>query len=487
MIKHNLNISCTTLLALVLTACAIPAVQAAPPNYEDDVRPILKKHCLSCHNADKKENGLDLSSFKSVQLGSSGGAVVKAGLPKTSPLYLAISHHEDYAPMPPNKPKLAAPTLKKIHDWIAGGLLATAGGKSQLREVAFNISAGSMKRPKNPAFPTILDPQPIAKTVSAPAILALACSPWSNLIASSGHRQVLLFGNETSVSGELQYLGALPFPEGDIHDIRFSRNGELLVVAGGIGADSGNVAVFEVRSGKRIATLGDEYDIVLSADITADHKYVAVGTPAKLVKVYSTKDGKLVHRIKKHTDWVTVVRFSPDGQQLASADRNGGIHIWEMPAAGILYSLSEHKTKVTSLSWRQDSKVLASGAEDGHFILWDMKDGWATRSIPAHVGKARSRYSRRSGILDIQFAHDGQLITTGRDHSLRSWKADGSSAAKAVDTMSLPLSNAISPDGQHAFIGGFDGTIQIWNVRRSKLQQLINALQIPTASSSKTP
>ena len=97
-------------------------------------------------------------------------------------------------------------------------------------------------------------------------------------------------------------------------------------------------------------TLGDEYDIVLSADISADHSYVAIGTPAKLVKIFSTRTGKLVHRIKKHTDWVTVVRFRPDGKQLATADRNGGIHVWETESAGIVYTLDEHKVKVTALS-----------------------------------------------------------------------------------------------------------------------------------------
>ena len=438
-------------------------VSAASPNFQDHILPIFKKHCLGCHNADESEAGLDLSSSKATLTGSSGGSVLKAGLPDSSPLYLSVVHDEDYAAMPPEKPKLPDADLKTIREWIAGGLIATASGKSNLREVTFDLSTGSMRRPDVPAFPENVPDFSLAITKVAPPVLALATSPWANLIAASGHRQVLLYGAKDA-SGKLALIGSLPFPEGDIHDLRFSRNGDLLLAAGGFGAESGRVVVYDVKTGRRIATLGDEYDIVLSADISADHKYVAIGTPAKLVKIFSTNTGKLVHRIKKHTDWVTVVRFSADGKRLATADRNGGIHVWETESAGIVYTLDEHKVKVTALSWRSDGKLLASAAEDGKFVLWDMKDGWATRAVTAHAAQARTRYSRRTGVLDIAFTSDGRILTVGRDQYLRLWKPDGSPTSEVAEYSTLPLRAQFLSSGQLIATGTFDGRLRIFTL-----------------------
>ena len=169
---------------------------AESPNFQQHILPIFKKHCVGCHNVDESEAGLDLSSSKATMAGSSGGSVLKAGLPDSSPLYLSVTHHEDYPAMPPEKPKLADLDLKTIREWIASGLIATAGGKSNLREVTFDISAGSMQRPEEPAFPENLPELRNAKTTSSPPIIAMAASPWANLIAASGHRQVLLYGSK---------------------------------------------------------------------------------------------------------------------------------------------------------------------------------------------------------------------------------------------------------------------------------------------------
>ena len=211
------------------------------------------------------------------------------------------------------------------------------------------------------------------------------------------------------------------------------------------------------------AGIGDEQDIILSADISADHRHVAIGTPSRMVKIYSTDDGKLQHRIKKHTDWVSVVRFSPDGSLLATGDRNGGIHVWETESGGIVYTLNEHKMKVTSLSWRSDGNLLASGAEDGKFVLWDMKDGWATRTSTVHAEKSETRYTRRTGILDLGFTRDGRFLTAGRDQSVKLWQTDGTLISEYKGLDSLPTRAAFSHDGSQLFTGDLDGNLWNWN------------------------
>ena len=182
------------------------------------------------------------------------------------------------------------------------------------------------------------------KTHRAHPITAMATSAWAPVVAVAGHERIVVYHTDT-----LEQLGVLAFPERIPNVLKFSRNGELLLAAGGRGAHSGKVVVFDVKTGTRKIVVGDEFDAVLAADISADHQYVALGGSSKFVKIYATKDGELLHKIKKHTDWVTTMEFSPDGSMLASGDRSGGLHVWTPSSGSILFTLDAHKEQVTDL------------------------------------------------------------------------------------------------------------------------------------------
>lgn len=270
-------------------------------------------------------------------------------------------------------------------------------------------------------------------------------------------------------------LGALPFPEGTIHDVKFSRNGALILAAGGRGAHSGRVVVYDVKTGKRVAEIGDEVESVLAADITAHHDFVALGGPGKLVKIFKTSIGELVHKIDKHTDWVTAMSFSPDGSLLATGDRSGGIHIWETDKGAIVFTLDEHKVRITDLAWRADSKLLASGAEDGNLILWDMKDGFPSRNIVAHASKESPRYSRRTGVTAVDFAPDGRILTVGRDGFGGVWSTGGDQQGEFQIDGGIPTAAAIFSGGTAAVVGSFDGSLSFWDLgSNARTQTIVN-------------
>ncbi len=418
-------------LCVVLWIFAAPPAIAAPPNYEDDIKPLFRDHCLKCHNADDANSDLDLSTIEATLRGGSSGKVVAAGRPDSSQLLRAVAHLEGAEPMPPESDKLPAAKINLIRQWIQGGLIAGKGQKSQLRSVAM---AGSARIADSP-MPVGIDPS-VAKTIRPPTPQAIAASPGAPLLAVAGYGQVLLY--EVNAGAALKLLGSLPFPAGSIHTIRFSRNGTLLLAAGGRGGHSGRVAIFDVASGKLVGELGDEVDVILAADLSVDHKYVALGGPSKAVAIYDTATGTQIHRIKKHTDWITALQFSPDGKLLATGDRSGGIHVWEVDRGAIVYTLDEHKVQINGLAWRGDGKILVSAAEDGNMILWDMSDGWPTQNITAHQRPSTSRYTRMTGITAVDFSADGKLVTVGRDRMLRIWTAAGEQLAHARSAAVYP-------------------------------------------------
>ena len=483
--------SSTPLLLLLTLIVASHVAAADSPNYEQHIRPLFRDYCLKCHNADESNADLDLSSYAAVMQGGSAGVVVKPGQPESSQLYRAMAHLDGAEAMPPESPPLAKEKLELVRRWISGGLIAGKGGKSQLKPIAAMLAVTKNNVPS--PLPENLPAVSLAPTTRPPIPQALAASPGVALFAVSGQEQVLLFRGEKERSGRgeeedksstpplpssptppLKFLAALPFPEGTIHDVTFSSNGVLLLAAGGRGAHSGRVVLFDVKTGKRAAEIGDETDSVLAADMSSDHRFVALGGTAKVVRIFDARTGEVLHRIARHTDWVTAVAFSPDGKLVATGDRTGGVCIWEAEPGAIVFSLNEHKVRITDLAWRPDGSLLASASDDGSVILWSMKDGFPVRNIVAHKSSASPRYSRRIGVLALDFAPDGRLLTAGRDGQLRIWSPEGEPVLNLPVDSSLPVSAAFLNDPGQAIVGTFDGSLHVYDLSAGKPVQLLS-------------
>jgi WD40 repeat protein len=447
--------------------CLCGELFAAEPavNYKDHVQPLLRKHCLNCHNPDKARSDLDVSTYATLMAGGASGEAIKPGSPDQSLLFKLVSHQTE--PKMPPKAKIPDEDLAVIKKWIEGGAPETAVGAAKIatRRIDIDPVAVTLDKPAGPPpMPVNLPAVTLPTTARPHPVTAMAASPWAPLLAVAGHERVLLYNTDT-----LKLIGTLPFPERIPFVLKFSRNGKWLLAAGGQGAKAGRVVLWDVTTGKRVTEVGDEADVVLAADISPDHKLVALGGPGKLIKIYDTATGELRHKIKKHTDWVTAVEFSPDGKLLATGDRAGGAYVWEAQTGGIVFTLGDHKDAVTGLSWRPDSQMLASSSEDGRVILWLAEDGFPTRTINAASarGPATAR-NKVPGVLSVEYTRSGLLLTASRDNTARLWKGDGSQAGRLEGFTDVPLRAVFSHDGERAFVGDFTGTIHVWTVKDGK-------------------
>jgi hypothetical protein len=417
---------------------------------------LVQANCAKCHNPDKRKADLDLTSYPAALKGSGSGPVLAAGDLDASKLWRAVMQTEEPT-MPPNRGPLPEKELAVLKNWILGGLLETAGGKAIAAKPAgadFTLKPEAIGRPEGPPpMPQSLPPAPVLHTARGNAVTGLAASPWAPLLAVAGQKQVLLYHADT-----LKLLGVLPFPEGQPVDLKFSRNGKMLLAAGGIGAKSGRAVVWDVVTGQKVMTVGDDYDTVLAADLRPDLSQVALGGPSRLVKVWSTKSNSLQHRLKKHTDWVTAVAFSPNGQILATADRNGGISLWDPDSAQELFTLAGHKSAVTALSWRADSKLLASASEEGAVKLWDAQEG----------RQAKTWTAGGAGLLDVSYALDGRLVTCGRDNHITLWDAKGGKVRDFEAPGELPLRACFTHDAARIVATDFAGRAAAWSVADGK-------------------
>ena len=420
------------ILAVGLVSAASWAQDAEKLTYDDHIRPLLENKCFSCHNPDKKKGGLEMTSYAGLMNGGSGGAVVDAGNPQASRLW-TLSAHKEEPYMPPEGAPLEAKDLALLSKWVAGGVLQAKGSvakKSNKPKVDLAFAGGAGKPTGAVARPENVLLEPVVVTPRTSAVIAMAASPWTSLLAVAGQKQILLYDTDTH-----DLAGILPYPEGYARSLKFSSNGSLLIMGGGRGGKIGHAIVWDVKTGKRVTEIGKEFDQVMSADISPDHRRVVISTNTKKVKCFDVATGEELYLISKHTEWVTGADFSPDGVLLATSDRNGNVFAWEADNGGEFYALGQHKGSVTDLAWRADSNILASCSADGIIMTWEMKTGKQVASWGAHGGN----------VLSVSFTPDGRLLSCG---------ADGTTAMWSIDGKRLELAQGIKQNDQVARVVG---------------------------------
>ena len=433
--------------------------------FEDHVKPIFREHCTSCHNANDKKSGLALDSYQAVLTGGSGGEVVAAGDLDSSRLY-ALTAHKEQPFMPPKQDMIPQAKVDLLKVWIEQGMPENSGSAIQKPKAnAAALGMVSSARPEGaPPMPVSMIKQTPFFTPRAATISALAASPWSPLVAVGGQMQVALYHSET---GRLQ--GIIPFPEGEPQSITFSRDGRLILIAGGRHSTSGCAALYEIATGSRIARVGDELDIVFAADISDDNQLIAMAGPQKMVRVFETLTGNLKYEQKKHTDWIYCVRFSPDGLLLATADRASGLVVWETQTGRLFQELTGHKGEIRSIAWRPDSQALVSGSFDGTLKMWDMNEGKLIKSWDAHGG----------GVSAVAICNDGTIASTGRDNKVKVWDGAGNASGEMPALMEAGHEIAITVDSKQVVAGDWAGNVRMWQRADPKDEKSLAANPVP--------
>ncbi|MFT5300891.1 MAG: WD40 repeat protein [Mariniblastus sp.] len=432
-----------------LTATVGQAQEAAEKvTYDDHVKPLLVQRCSSCHNGQKREGDLDVTNFTNLMAGGGSGTVIEPLDSANSFLYQLITHEES-PEMPPSGSKIPEAEIQQIAKWIDLGALESMTSKAAKAKPKFDMamSENPTARPEAVPMPLHIPLEPVVKQARR-SVLAIATSPWAPVAAVSSPKQILLYNTQT-----LDLMGVLPIEEGAAHSLRFSRNGQLLLAGGGRGGASGKTILFNVLTGERITTAGDELESVLAADISPNHEYIAIGGPTKLVKILLTADGSLVAEIKKHTDWVTAIEFSPDGKLLATGDRNGGLQVWEAETGNEVFSLKGHSKAITGISWRADSQIVCSASEDTTIRVWELKNGKQVKSWTGHGG----------GVTAVEFLRDGNIASCGRDKLAKLWDQAGKMIKQFAGLSDVAVAVSYCDESNRMLAADWTGQLRVWN------------------------
>ena len=135
------------LLSLVLP------VWAAPPDFEKDVWPILRRKCYACHNATLKQNGLRLDDGEAALAGGYTGAVIVPGKSAESKLIERVSSENSERRMPKMGAPLSAAEVETLKSWIDAGAVWPKGA---------GVKGAAAQKPQHWAFRAVSKPAPPA-------------------------------------------------------------------------------------------------------------------------------------------------------------------------------------------------------------------------------------------------------------------------------------------------------------------------------------
>lgn len=123
------RLSLAVLVAALPLACPRPAMAGEQATAEQDlfeqhIRPILLKSCIECHDEEKREGGLVLTTLEGLLEGGDSGPAIVPGMPDESLLIEAL-RYESYE-MPPSG-QLDDSRVSGVAAWVAAGADWPAG------------------------------------------------------------------------------------------------------------------------------------------------------------------------------------------------------------------------------------------------------------------------------------------------------------------------------------------------------------------------
>ncbi|HEV3122749.1 MAG TPA: c-type cytochrome domain-containing protein, partial [Isosphaeraceae bacterium] len=409
-----------------------------PVSFRDQVAPILVKHCLGCHNAQKAESGLNMATFALLKKGgkSAGAEILAPGDPDASGLIEMIG--PDAEPRMPYKlAPLSDAQIQTLTRWVKEGAKFDAGSEAETQLASLVDPLKDLQRVE-------------VKVPTSDPVTALAFSIDSKWLAAALGRSVILFDSATA-----KPAATLADHPGPVNAIEFTPDGKTLIAAGGRAGQFGAITLWDVQTHKRLKDMRGHADSILAADLAPDGNLLATGSYDKLIKLWDISKGAEVRTLKEHTDAVYSVQFSPDGKHLASAGGDRTVKLWETATGKRIQSLSEATAEVYAVAFAEGGSLLLAGGVDRSIRAWDV--------AAAGVTLARTVIAHDAPVVRLVLSPDGKtLYSGGEDRRVKAWEIPSLKPFSAQPAQAdWPLALAVRPADKRLVIGEYDGSIVI--------------------------
>jgi WD40 repeat protein/mono/diheme cytochrome c family protein len=425
-------------------------------SYFREIRPIIQRNCQGCHQPAMKSGNLDLTRYETVSAGGKQGPLFQPGQPGGSTL-LAYLKGERQPRMPLGAPPLPDDQIELFRTWIASG--AKDDTPPEARDT----------------LP--LDQPPVYHL--PPVITALAYSPDGAVLAVSGYREVLL--HKPDGSGLVARLVGL---SNRIQSLTFSRDGKVLVAAGGTEARFGEVQLWDMGSRKLRHSVTLTNDTVFGASFSPDGKRVAVGAADNTVRVVDAEAGKELLKVSNHENWVLGTVFGVDGKRIVSVGRDQAAKLTDSTTGAFIENVNAMRGELAALARHPTRDVILIGGGERIPYLY-MMDRPASMIIADDSTLIRKFEMQDGAIFALAFSPDGSLVAVaGASEEVPIYQTETGKRTATCKGNKGTYAIAFSPDGAHLATGGFDGKVRIYAAQSGAIEHDFVPVPIQTSLAS---
>ena len=216
------------------------------------------------------------------------------------------------------------------------------------------------------------------------------------------------------------------------------------------------IHVWDLTSGREVASLEGHEKPVSSVAVTADGRYAVSGSQDETLRFWDTASRREVASLRGHNGSVTAVAITPDGHVAVSGSEDNTVRIWDLEGRRERENL-EIEGIVNSVSVTPDGHHVVAATEKEIVCHWDLS--YSPRRAPQTL--------RGGGeVLAVAVTPDGHHAVFGlADGSLRLWDLTTGDDVFCLSTEMTPVSSvAITPDGQRAASGSDDMMVRLWDL-----------------------
>jgi WD40 repeat protein len=180
--------------------------------------------------------------------------------------------------------------------------------------------------------------------------------------------------------------------------VAFAPDGKTLAS----GSWDKTVRLWDVATGKELATLRGHAAQIRSVAFTPDGKLLASGSADETVKLWDVATGR--ERANFKGTGGAAVAFSPDGRTLATADDEwqGTVTLWDVATLREKAALKGHTNRMAAVVFTPDGTTLASASWDGTVKLWEVATGQLRATLDRHKGS----------VTCVAFSADSKMLAS---------------------------------------------------------------------------
>ena len=247
--------------------------------------------------------------------------------------------------------------------------------------------------------------------------------------------------------------------DGPVHSLAFSADSGRIYA--GVGWPDEHILEFDTATGDVIRNLGWQSDIVNTAVLSSDGRYLLSGSSGSddhSLRLNDLATRQAVRRYDGYFPYVSDVAFSPNSKQVLTGTWDDNAYVWDIETGDSIKAFVGHSDNITAAGFSPDGNEVFTGSADGTACLWNTETGDTT-----HL------FDMAFDVQAVACSPDGLLIATGNDvGNVVIWNRGTGELVRDFDASSGSAGGlAFTPNSQSLLVGASwygDDALSLWSV-----------------------